>query len=106
MVKLKTVEDGTERTVEHNRPLTYTLEGFCAYNRISRQAFYRTYGSSPEFDAAVEYIREECEVDARRKFETGQIPCRLAGLWMSRYGYCARPTVIASESDIPKFEDI
>lgn len=32
-------------------------------------------------------IREECEMDARGKFETGQIPSQLSGLWMSRYGY-------------------
>lgn len=32
-------------------------------------------------------MREECEVDARQKFETGVIPVKLAGLWMSKFGY-------------------
>ena len=35
-------------------------------------------------------MREECEVDARMKFETGQIPTQLAGLWMSNYGYTTK----------------
>ena len=32
-------------------------------------------------------MREECEVDARKKFELQIIPSQLAGLWMSNYGY-------------------
>ena len=32
-------------------------------------------------------MREECEVDAREKFELSLIPSQLAGLWMSKYGY-------------------
>ena len=35
-------------------------------------------------------MREECEIDARRKFETGMIPSQLAGLWMSNYGYSTK----------------
>ena len=53
-----------------------------------------------------ERIREECEVDARKKFETGQLPGKLAGLWMSKYGYCTRPGVTEQETDIPKFEEL
>ena len=32
-------------------------------------------------------MREECEGDAREKFELGYINPKLAGLWMSKYGY-------------------
>ena len=32
-------------------------------------------------------MREECEVDARMKFELGVIPPQLAPLWMSKHGY-------------------
>ena len=32
-------------------------------------------------------MKEECEIDAREKFELGVIPSQLAGLWMSRHGY-------------------
>ena len=35
-------------------------------------------------------MREECEVDARTKFEIGAIPSQLAGLWMSNYGYTTK----------------
>ena len=35
-------------------------------------------------------MREECEIDAREKFELGVIPSQLAGLWMSNYGYSTK----------------
>jgi len=35
-------------------------------------------------------MREECEVDARIKFEVGALPSQLAGLWMSKYGYSTK----------------
>jgi len=67
------------------RSVTYTVEGFCAWAGISRQSFYETYGR--QFPDTFTRIREECEVDARMKFELGIIDSRLAPLWMSRYGY-------------------
>lgn len=100
------VEDGRERRIEQSRPLTYTIEGFCVHVKISRQGFYDTYFCSKSYKAVCERIREECEVDARRKFETGQLPGKLAGLWMSKYGYCNKPTAPDTEGDVPKFEDI
>ena len=75
---------------ELKRSITYTIEGFCVYAGISRSAFYETYGESKQFSDMVTRIREECEVDARRKFELGVIPTQLAGLWMSRHGYSAK----------------
>lgn len=35
-------------------------------------------------------MKEECEVDARKKFELSIIPSQLAGLWMSKYGYTTK----------------
>ena len=75
---------------ELKRSITYTIEGFCVYAGISRSAFYETYWESKQFSDMVTRIREECEVDARSKFELGVIPTQLAGLWMSRHGYSAK----------------
>lgn len=72
---------------ELRKKITYTIEGFCVYLKLSRTAFYDYYASDERFADLVTRIKEECEVDARGKFETGQIPSQLSGLWMSRYGY-------------------
>lgn len=75
---------------ELRRAITYTIEGFCNFVDISRQSFYDTYVSDPEFADIVTRIREACEVDARKKFELGMIPSQLAGLWMSKHGYSTK----------------
>lgn len=67
------------------RSVTYTIEGFCAWAGIARSAFYET--CSKQFPDTFTRMREECEVDARMKFELGIVDSRLAPLWMSRYGY-------------------
>lgn len=72
------------------KSITYTIEGFCAYIGLSRSKFYETYAEDERFRDTVTRMREECEVDARTKFETGQIPSQLAGLWMSNYGYTTK----------------
>lgn len=72
------------------RSVTYTIEGFCAWVGIARQNFYSTYGDNVLFRDTFTRIREECEVDARMKFELGIIDSRLASLWMSRYGYSVK----------------
>lgn len=72
------------------RSVTYTIEGFCVFVDMSRSAFYSLYAEEAEFLDIVTRMREECEVDARRKFETGAIPSQLAALWMSKHGYSAR----------------
>lgn len=77
-------------SAELKRSITYTIEGFCRYIGITRQSFYVTYGQDPRYADIFTRIREECEVDARRKFELGMIPERLAALWMGRYGYSAK----------------
>lgn len=70
-----------------NKPITYTIEGFCAFVGISRDAFYSNYAAKDPWAGKVTRMRLDCEIDTRRKFETGNIPTQLAGLWMSRYGY-------------------
>ena len=70
-----------------NKAITYTLEGFCVFVGLSRNAFYESYTKEEPWLGVVTRMREECEIDARRKFETGQIPSQLSGLWMSRHGY-------------------
>ncbi len=91
------------------RSVTYTIEGFCVFAGIARQDFYATYGDDERFCDIVMRMKEECEVDAREKFETGQIPTQLAGLWMSKYGYTTKqdtsvsgavPVVISGEETL------
>lgn len=72
------------------RSVTYTIEGFCVWAGISRAAFYENYAADERFTDTVTRMREECEVDARMKFELGAIDTKLAPLWMSRHGYSAR----------------
>ena len=72
------------------RSITYTIEGFCVFVGISRQAFYGHYAEMKKYVDIVTRIREECEVDARKKFELQVIPSQLAGLWMSKYGYTTK----------------
>lgn len=75
---------------ELKRCVTYTIEGFCVYAGISRAAFYERYADNERYADMVTRMREECEVDARMKFEIGVIPSQLAGLWMSRHGYTTK----------------
>ena len=75
---------------ELKRSITYTIEGFCVYARISRAAFYKHYAGDPKYVDMVTRMKEECEVDSRKKFEMEIIPSQLAGLWMSRYGYTTK----------------
>lgn len=77
----------TERMLRRTRlaRISYTIEGFCVWVGISRSAFYETYGA--KYPDILTRMREECEFDVRRKFETGELPGSLAALWMSRYGY-------------------
>lgn len=72
------------------RSITYTIEGFCVFVGIPRSLFYDTYSMKKRYSDIVTRIREECEVDARKKFELQVIPSQLAGLWMSKYGYTTK----------------
>lgn len=78
------------------RCITYTIEGFCMYIGFSRSAFYSTYGEDEKYSDIVTRMKEECEVDARRKFELQMIPSQLAGLWMSKHGYTTKTDATAN----------
>ena len=77
-------------SAELKKRITYTIEGFCVFIGLSRSAFYDTYEKDEKYSDMVTRMREECEVDARKKFETGELPPQLAGLWMSRHGYTTK----------------
>lgn len=81
-----------------NKPISYTLEGFCVYIKMARSTFYRTYVEDPNYADIISRMRDECEVDAREKFETGQIPTQLSTLWMGHYGYGKEDREISSET--------
>ena len=57
---------------------------------MTEQNFYATYNKNERFELVIARMKEECETDARRKFENNTINSRLAGLWMSRYGYSTK----------------
>lgn len=94
---------------ELTRSVTYTLEGFCVFAKVSRAQFYETYANTEPYADTVTRMREECEIDARKKFELQVIPSQLAGLWMSNYGYTTKtdtnvsgsvPVVISGEDGL------
>lgn len=68
-------------------PVTYTIKGFCIYVGMTEANFYATYNSKKKFELVIARMKEECEIDAREKFENNTLNSRLAGLWLSRYGY-------------------
>ena len=69
------------------RGITYTVKGFCLWCGLARSTFYQSYGANERFSDIITRIKDECEVDAREKFELGMLDPRLAFLWMSRFGY-------------------
>lgn len=94
---------------ELRRSVTYTIEGFCVFSGISRSTFYEIYAEDKRFSDMVTRMKEECEVDARKKFELQMVPSQLAGLWMSNYGYTTKtdtnvdgavPVVISGEDEL------
>ena len=83
---------------ELRRCVTYTIEGFCVFAGISRAAFYEYYAGNERFVDIVTRMKEECEVDARKKFELQLIPPQLAALWMSKHGYTTKTDTNVSGS--------
>ena len=89
------------------RRITYTIEGFCVWAGLPRQSFYATYSDNPQFCDIVTRMKEECEIDARMKFELGDIDPRLAALWMSKYGYSAKnETSVSGAAPVQIIDDI
>lgn len=86
------------------RSITYTIEGFCVFAKVGRSNFYADYADNPKYRDTVTRMREECEVDARKKFELQMIPSQLAGLWMSNYGYSTKTDTNISGA-VPVFMD-
>lgn len=93
-------------SAELKRSVTYTIEGFCVFVGISRTAFYKRYAENEKFVDMVTRMREECEIDAREKFELGIIPSQLAGLWMSHYGYSTKVQGDVNVTESKKLDDI
>ena len=94
---------------ELRRSITYTIEGFCVFAGISRRCFYEYYDNTEKYGDIVTRMREECEIDARKKFELQIIPSQLAGLWMSKYGYTTKTENAVSgtlEAEKTKLDDI
>ena len=94
---------------ELRRSVTYTIEGFCVWVGLARSNFYETYAEDERFRDIVTRMKEECEVDARMKFELGIIEPRLAPLWMSKHGYSVKtennvsgsvPVVISGDDEL------
>ena len=85
-------------SAELRRSITYTIEGFCVYIGLARSAFYQIYGEDERFSDIVTRMKEECEIDARMKFELGVIDPKLAGLWMSKHGYTTKTDTNVSGS--------
>ena len=77
-------------SAELTRSVSYTIEGFCVWAGISRAAFYERYVADARYADITTRMREECEVDARMKFELGVIDTKLAPLWMSKHGYSTK----------------
>jgi len=74
--------------------ITYNIKGFCSRYHISRQNFYAHYEKNKKHSDTVTRMREESEQDSRTKFETGELPSSLAGIWMSNYeGYSTKNDV-------------
>ena len=74
-------------SAEVPHPTTYTLKGFVSSIGMTEQNFNATYEKKSTFESVIARMKLECELDARKKFEKGVIEPRLAGLWMSNYGY-------------------
>lgn len=94
-------------SAELKRKITYTIEGFCVFIGLARSSFYQIYGEDERYSDMVTRMKEECEIDARTKFETGQIPSQLAGLWMSHYGYTTKTDAnIAADVGVTIIDDL
>ena len=74
-------------TSEVPSPVTYTIKGFALYNHMTERNFYATYREKEKFKPVIERMKDECEQDAREKFEQGAIESKLAGIWMANDGY-------------------
>lgn len=99
-------KEGKFVTQEVPHPVTATKKGFCAFLGMTEQNFYAVYKNDPEFELVIARIDLDCEIDAREKFENGTLDSRLAGLWMSHYGYTQKTdTEVTSKSSVTIVDD-
>lgn len=81
------------------KPIPYTLKGFCLFAKIPRATFYEAYSKNVLYLDTITRAREQCQLDARIKFEMGLIPHRLANLWLGvNYGYLRKSKASSGES--------
>ena len=100
-------KEGKFVTQEVPHPVTVTKKGFCAFLGMSEQNFYAVYAKDPEFELVIARIDLDCEIDAREKFENGTLDSRLAGLWMSHYGYTQKTDAQVNNSvDVTIIDDL
>lgn len=100
-------KEGKFVTAEIPHPVTCTVKGFCAYHGMTEANFYAVYNQDAKFEPVIARMKQECEIDAREKFENGTINSRLAGLWMSNYGYTMRSEAqVSSSVDVTIVDDI
>lgn len=94
-------------TSENRHPITYTLKGFCNFVGMTEQNFNATYQKDPKFESVIACMKEECEIDARKKFENGTLDSRLAALWMYNYGYSTKTdTNVKADVEVVIVDDI
>ena len=87
-------------------PVTYTIKGFCGWCGITESGFYDLYNKDQKLESVIARMKQDCETDAREKFENGTLDSRLAGLWMSNYGYTTSTKVEADVSPIVIKDDV
>lgn len=98
---------GSFVTQEVPHPITYTIKGFCAFVGMTETAFYDLYNKDEKLVLVIARMKQDCEIDAREKFENGTIDSRLAGLWMSHYGYTQKTDAQVSNSvDVTIIDDL
>lgn len=94
-------------TEEVPHPVTYTIKGFCAYVGMTQAAFYDLYDKEDKLESVIARMKQDCEIDAREKFENGTIDSRLAGLWMSNYGYSIKTDAqVSNNVDVTIIDDL
>lgn len=94
-------------TQEVPHPITYTIKGFCAFAGLTEAAFYDLYNKEAKLEPVIARMKQDCEIDAREKFENGTLDSRLAGLWMSNYGYTTKTDAQVSNSvDVTIIDDL
>ncbi|MCF0106933.1 MAG: hypothetical protein HUJ53_09235 [Holdemanella sp.] len=80
-------KDGKFVSSEVPHPITCTLKGFSSYMGMDESTLFKTYTENKNFKSVIACMKQDCENDAREKFENGTLDSRLAGLWMSNHGY-------------------